>query len=131
MVKLMEEKIIKKSCSPSFMIASQLGAVQAANSIEQAASHCEQYVEVTNRGNGTNNKNVVAYHDWRLPTEAEIKIIYKYQDNSDAMDVVLSGNRYWSASGLVAKPGTTNREIKLSVAFVMLTKTVNLNNNEL
>ena len=41
------------------MIASQLGAVQAANSIEQAASHCEQYVEVTNRGNGTNNKNVV------------------------------------------------------------------------
>jgi hypothetical protein len=24
------------------------------------------------------------------------------------MDVVLSGNRYWSASGLVAKPGTTN-----------------------
>lgn len=98
----------KKIVSPSFMIASQLGAVQAANSIEQAASHCEQYVEVTNRGNGTNNKNVVAYHDWRLPTEAEIKIIYKYQDNSDAMDVVLSGNRYWSASGLVAKPGTTN-----------------------
>ena len=98
----------KKIVSPSCMIASQLGAVQAANSIEQAASHCEQYVEVTNRGNGTNNKNVVAYHDWRLPTEAEIKIIYKYQDNSDAMDVVLSGNRYWSASGLVAKPGTTN-----------------------
>lgn len=98
----------KKIVSPSFMIASQLGAVQAANSIEQAASHCEQYVEVTNRGNGTNNKNVVAYHDWRLPTEAEIKIIYKYQDSSDAMDVVLSGNRYWSASGLVAKPGTTN-----------------------
>ena len=98
----------KKIVSPSFMIASQLGAVQAANSIEQAASHCEQYVEVTNRGNGTNNKNVVAYHDWRLPTEAEIKIIYKYQDNSEAMDVVLSGNRYWSASGLVAKPGTTN-----------------------
>ena len=98
----------KKIVSPSFMIASQLGAVQAANSIEQAASHCEQYVEVTNRGNGTNNKNVVAYHDWRLPTEAEIKIIYKYQDNSDAMDVVLSGNRYWSASGLVAKTGTTN-----------------------
>ena len=98
----------KKIVSPSFMIASQLGAVQAANSIEQAASHCEQYVEVTNRGNGTNNKNVVAYHDWRLPTEAEIKIIYKYQDNSDAMDVVLSGNRYWRASGLVAKPETPN-----------------------
>lgn len=113
------------------MIASQLGAVQAANSIEQAASHCEQYVEVTNRGNGTNNKNVVAYHDWRLPTEAEIKIIYKYQDSSDAMDVVLSGNRYWSASGLVANQELPTREIKLSVAFVMLTKTVNLNNNEL
>lgn len=34
--------------SPSFMIASQLGAVNstACNSVEMAASHCEQYVEV-------------------------------------------------------------------------------------
>lgn len=83
--------------SPSFMLASQLGAVQAANSVEMAASHCKEYVEVAEDG--------TVYDDWRLPTKAEILIIYKFQNASDAMDVVLSGNRYWSASGLVAKPG--------------------------
>ena len=99
-----------KIVSPSFMIASQLGAVQAAESVEQAASHCAQYVEVTNRGNKTDNTDVVAYHDWRLPTKAEINIIYKYQTNSDAMDEVLSGDQYWSASGLVPKPGESDPE---------------------
>ena len=80
--------------SPSFMIASQLGAVLAAESVEQAASHCEQYVEVDE------NDNV--YDNWRLPTEAELKIImdFQYAENA-AMDEVLSGSRYWSASGRV------------------------------
>ena len=80
--------------SPSFMIASQLGAVQAASSVEMAASHCEQYVEVDENGN--------VYDNWRLPTEAELKIImdFQYAENA-AMDEVLSGSRYWSASGRV------------------------------
>lgn len=80
--------------SPSFMIASQLGAVLAAESVEQAASHCEQYVEVDENGN--------VYDNWRLPTEAELKIImdFQYAENA-AMDEVLSGSRYWSASGRV------------------------------
>ncbi len=82
--------------SPSFMLASQLGAVLAAGSVEQAASHCEQYVEVAQDG--------TVYDDWRLPTRAEVEIIYKYQDVSDVMDNVLSGDRYWSASGRVTKP---------------------------
>ena len=80
--------------SPSFLIASQLGAVLAAESVEQAASHCEQYVEVDENGN--------VYDNWRLPTEAELKIImdFQYAENA-AMDEVLSGSRYWSASGRV------------------------------
>lgn len=80
--------------SPSFMIASQLGAVLVAESVEQAASHCEQYVEVDENGN--------VYDNWRLPTEAELKIImdFQYAENA-AMDEVLSGSRYWSASGRV------------------------------
>lgn len=80
--------------SPSFMIASQLGAVLPAESVEQAASHCEQYVEVDENGN--------VYDNWRLPTEAELKIImdFQYAENA-AMDEVLSGSRYWSASGRV------------------------------
>ena len=86
--------------SPSFMLASQLGAVQAIDAREGAAQHCERYVEVTRDG--------TVYDDWRLPTEAEINIIYKFQNDSEVMDEVLSGNRYWSASGLVPKPGVSN-----------------------
>ena len=82
--------------SPSFMLASQLGAVLAAKNVDIAARHCEQYVEVARDG--------TVYDDWRLPTKAEVNIIYKYQNDSDAMDEVLSGDRYWSASGLVTKP---------------------------
>lgn len=86
--------------SPSFMLASQLGAVMAIQDLEGAADHCERYVEVAKDG--------TVYDDWRLPTQAEIMIIYKYQNDSDAMDEVLAGNRYWSASGLVAKPGVNS-----------------------
>ncbi|WP_346701006.1 hypothetical protein [uncultured Alistipes sp.] len=86
--------------SPSFMLASQLGAVLAIDAREGAAQHCKHYVEVTRDG--------TVYDDWRLPTEAEINIIYKFQNDSEVMDEVLSGNRYWSASGLVPKPGVWN-----------------------
>ena len=91
--------------SPSFMIASQLGAVLAASSVEMAASHCEQYVEVDENGN--------VYDNWRLPTKAEVEIIYKFQypdgdADAAAMDEVMSGDRYWSASGLVNNPHFRN-----------------------
>lgn len=80
------------------MIASQLGAVQPASSVEIAASHCEQYVETYKDKNG----NTVHLRDWRLPTEAELKIImeFQYKENA-AMDEVLAGPSYWSASVLV------------------------------
>lgn len=91
-----------KIVSPSFMIASQLGAAQTASSVEQAASHCAQYVEVTNRGNKTDNKDLVAYHDWRLPTQAEVAIIQVYQNNDEnAIDEVLGGDYYWAANGII------------------------------
>lgn len=102
----------KKLVSPSFMLASQLGAVSstAFTNVEMAASHCKEYVEVyeelDENGNKTGKK--VHLNDWRLPTEKEILIIYQFQNSSDAMDEVLSGDRYWSASGLVTKPGVTN-----------------------
>lgn len=78
-----------KLVSPSFMIASQLGATMTPNGgIDQAKSHCEQYVEVTDGK---------VYDDWRLPTAAEIDIIIQHQDVSDAMAVVLTGNAYYCA----------------------------------
>lgn len=84
--------------SPSFMIASQLGAVQDADNVDIAASHCEQYVEVYK---DTESGETIHLRDWRLPTEAELKIIMKFQYSSDAMDEVLAGRTYWSASGTV------------------------------
>lgn len=83
--------------SPSFMIASQLGATYSPTSVDQAASHCANYVEVYKDG-----ENEIHLDNWRLPTEAEVKIIMKFQyvDNA-AMDEVLSGKFYWSAKGTV------------------------------
>ena len=85
--------------SPSFMIASQLGAVNsnACKSVEMAASHCKQYVETYKDKEG----KVHHVKDWRLPTKAEVAIIMKFQKKEDAIDVVLSGNQYWCASGCV------------------------------
>ena len=85
--------------SPSFMIASQLGATEISSSggnvpggVRQAKEHCAQYVEVTTEGGRT-----VVYDDWRLPTAAEIQIIIDHQRESDAMAVVLTGTDYYCA----------------------------------
>ena len=89
--------------SPSFMIASQLGAVQSVSNVDIAASHCEQYVEVYKDKNG----QTVHLRDWRLPTRAELEIIMKFQNDSEAMDEVLAGQSYWCANGLVTNPDPT------------------------
>ena len=87
--------------SPSFMIASQLGAVFTVDSREMAASHCKEYVEVDKDGN--------VYDDWRLPTKAEIEIIIDFQYRANAaMDEVLAGRRYYSASVVVSNPNGSN-----------------------
>lgn len=89
--------------SPSFMIASQLGAVQDFSSVAMAASHCKHYVE-TYQENGETK----IYDNWRLPTRSEIVIIMKYQKNSpDAMATVLTGSAYWSPEGPVWTETTT------------------------
>ena len=98
-----------KLVSPSFMIASQLGAVMAADNVNIAASHCEQYVEVYK---DPETDEVIHLNDWRLPTRAELEIIMEFQYKEDAaMDEVLAGDRYWSASGLV---DNTNKPVPRS-----------------
>ena len=80
--------------SPSFMIASQLGATQSPDGgVNQAKRHCEQYVEVT--------KNGKIYDDWRLPTAAEIEIIASHQDASDAMATVMTGWAYYCSYNVI------------------------------
>lgn len=87
-----------KLVSPSFMLASQLGATQSPGTddddMPKAADHCRYYVEVAQDG--------TEYHDWRLPTAAEIDIIIELQKKEEAIDEVLAGISYWSATGIKA-----------------------------
>ena len=79
-----------KLVSPSFMAASQLGATQQlTGGIQQARAHCKEYIEVTKDG--------TVYDDWRLPTAAEIDIIIKHQETSDAMATILTEGAYYCA----------------------------------
>lgn len=95
--------------SPSFMINSQLGATQGANtSIESAAQYCAQYQEAYKGSDG----KIYTYSDWRLPTKAEINIIIKYQGKpgavAESMYTVMTGSSYWSPTGLVTNPNYPN-----------------------
>lgn len=73
--------------------------------------HCREYVEVYDPDNNPNTDNAIHYDDWRLPTAAEISIIYKYQgtadESADAIDYLLNAGAYYSASGPVDNPGKT------------------------
>lgn len=80
-----------KLVAPAFMIASQLGTVSPQR-FNDAKEHCKQYAEKSLAGE--------VYDDWRLPTEAELEIIDKYQNTTGSViDEVLGGKYYWAASG--------------------------------
>ncbi len=96
--------------SPSFMIASQLGAVTSTGlTLDVAASHCAQYVEAYKVLDANGNEVIengmvktVDLDDWRLPTSAELYIINRFQrTRGSAIDDVLKGSNYYSASGIV------------------------------
>ena len=103
-----------KLVSPSFVIASRLGAVLSTYSgldgmdnekkLIAFADHCKNYVEVDDL-NDDKKDPVEVYDNWRLPTEAELKIIMDIQgtsgQNADAIDYLLNGGYYMSASGPV------------------------------
>ena len=83
--------------------------------MEQAASHCANYVETYKDEAG----NVIHLSDWRLPTEAEIQIIidFQYRENA-AMDEVLAGRYYWSATGQVENPQSRDDDSTSAVRCV-------------
>ena len=68
------------------------------------ADHAKNYVEVDDV-NDNKADPVVVHDNWRLPTEAELKIIMDIQgtsgQNADAIDFLLNGGYYMSASGPV------------------------------
>ena len=110
-----------KLVSPSFVIASRLGAVlstysnlSSLNSRQKLvvfADHCKNYVEVDDV-NDDNKDPVEVYDNWRLPTEAELKIIMDLQGgdgvDAPAIDFLLNGGYYMSASGPVFNPKNTS-----------------------
>lgn len=100
----------KKLVSPSFMIASRLGffttnggnlnRANDAQRLEIFKVHCANYVEVHG-----NESNPIIYDNWRLPTEAELKIIMDLQgeenENAAAVDYLLNAGYYFGAHGPV------------------------------
>ena len=109
-----------KLVSPSFVIASRLGAVlstysglsgmSAEKKLVVFADHCKNYVEVEDVNDDGRTKGEV-YDNWRLPTEAELNIIIGLQGGdgveADAIDFLLNGQYYMSASGPVYNPKNT------------------------
>ena len=109
-----------KLVSPSFVIASRLGAVlstysgldklNAQQKLVVFADHCKNYVEVDDVNDDGKTKGDV-HDNWRLPTEAELNIIIELQggDGVDAVaiDFLLNGQYYMSANGPVYNPKNT------------------------
>lgn len=100
-----------KLVSPTFMLASQLGALGTPSNSTwtNARTHCANYVETYIGADGQTKK----LDDWRLPTSAEISVIVGYQSNSktsDVMETVLTGRRYYvcyEETGSVTIPNYT------------------------
>lgn len=109
-----------KLVAPAFMIASQLGTVTNQD-FNNAKEHCKQYAEKSLAGQ--------VYEDWRLPTEAELEIIDKYQGvDGSVIDIVLGGTYYWAASGerVHIKNGSNNPSSD-DIAFIRCIRTVQAN----
>lgn len=85
---------VNKMISPSFMLASQLGATFPMD-FTSAQSQCANYWEET-----IINGKTVRYEDFRLPTEAEIILIDQLQnDPNSAVKSIMTGKWYWDAKG--------------------------------
>ncbi len=110
-----------KLVSPSFMIASRLAVITVGNIdliadtqekkndeyLAIYADHCEKYVEVYK---DPVTGDAVHLNDWRLPTAAELGIIYDLQgtenQSADAIDYLLNSGHYFSASGPIENPNS-------------------------
>lgn len=104
--------------APAFMIASQLGTVYPQR-FNDAKEHCKQYAEKSIAGE--------VYEDWRLPTEAELEIIDRYQNtNGSVIDEVLARRYYWAASG-TAYVTMNGDQGSASNAYIRCIRTVQAN----
>ncbi len=116
-----------KLVSPSFMIASRLGYFwtgvvdfKQTYGLTVARDHCANYVEVYRHQDATgayirdekdpDKYKITVLDNWRLPTEAELKIIMDLQgengsnDESEAIDYLLNATAYMAANGALFNP---------------------------
>ena len=117
--------------SPSFELASQLGAtptmpydqIQGDYTMynkNTALCNCAIYTE-TRRVNGVE----VTLDDWRLPTEAEIRLIDQLQnDPNSAVQSIMTGRYYWSAKDNAAIELQGGSEGSTSKAFTRCVRDV-------
>ena len=120
-----------KLVSPSFVIASRLGAVYSTSGglsnldldekLIVFADHAKNYVEVDDIDDAKDPNRVVVYDNWRLPTKAELEIIIELQgedgQDAEAIDNLLNGAYYMSASGPVYNPKHTSSSSSSDVAI--------------
>jgi hypothetical protein len=120
-----------KLVSPSFVIASRLGAIYSTSGglsnldldekLIVFADHAKNYVEVDDIDDAKDPNRVVVYDNWRLPTKAELEIIIELQgedgQDAEAIDNLLNGAYYMSASGPVYNPKHTSSSSSNDVAI--------------
>ena len=120
-----------KLVSPSFVIASRLGAIYSTSGglsnldldekLIVFADHAKNYVEVDDIDDAKDPNRVVVYDNWRLPTKAELEIIIELQgedgQDAEAIDNLLNGAYYMSASGPVYNPKHTSSSSSSDVAI--------------
>ena len=120
-----------KLVSPSFVIASRLGAVYSTSGglsnldldekLIVFADHAKNYVEVDDIDDAKDPNRVVVYDNWRLPTKAELEIIIELQgedgQDAEAIDNLLNGAYYMSASGPVYNPKHSSSSSSNDVAI--------------
>ena len=116
--------------SPNLVLASQLGETNHQQFLNTALSkgyiipdikkmyvvaerHCREYVETTFIDNDGDNiwdegEEIIEYHDWRLPTAAEIEMIIEFQADSRAMDKVLNAQYYYCVTGTADSDDLSN-----------------------
>ncbi|SJZ87630.1 hypothetical protein [Porphyromonas crevioricanis] len=107
----LSDEATKKMISPSFELASQLGATVR---MKYKETHDNGYLVYYDSPQNSYALHVCASYtetrggkvldDWRLPTDAEIQLVDKLQNTPQgAVQSIMTGRYYWNASGTTTK----------------------------
>ena len=133
----MDSEEVANMISPCFELASQLGATYP--QVYGVTFDDEDYVYNTERPYAIRtaalyweerkeNGKVVTLSDWRLPTRAEIQLIYKLQKQNTAVKAIMTGNYYWSnlSHGAIKNEDGYDQGGKINFAHVRCVRDVKI-----